>query len=197
MHEHVTNIRENIQLAEKNSYNMLIGPNTSALFAREFDDSRAMTARHKIFSRSDLLLDSTNWRNKYIMQLTTSIDCDSSDDLVRVRSVKMLQQEIEWANHLAQRCCVIVRLPHGPSVNLARHLVACGSEHTGCVLMHVPWTNTHNERSQYRAGTKGSTVVDDDESDPWLRWDKFRRQCDFSKRIKVHNVVQQFAAMSF
>lgn len=182
LHEHVTNLRDIIKMAEKASCNMVIGPVTHPQFWREFNESRPMVDYHKIFTRSDLILSADHWMLKYIMLLSPSIDCDSSDAVVRAQSEKMLYQELAWSMHLSQHGCFVLRLRSGASVNLARNLNGI-LEHLGCVLIQVPWTNIQNERNEFR-GKKSGKVVDE-EWDPWHDWNQFRRYCDFNKRVKV------------
>lgn len=189
LHEHVTNLREAIKIAEKASYNMVIGPVTHPQFYREFQESRPMVNHHKIFTRSDLLLSADDWMMKYIMHLSPSIDCDSSDAVVRANSEKILHQELAWSKHLAQNGCFVVRLRHGAqSVNLARNLNG-RLEQLGCLLVQLPWTNIRNERNQFRA-KKSRAVVDDEEWDPWCDWNRFRLHCDFNKRVKVISQIK-------
>lgn len=181
LHEHVTNLRDTIDVAEKASFNMIIGPVTHPQFRREFNEARPMVDQHNIFTRSDLILSADNWMLKYIMLLSPSIDCDSSDAVVRAQSEKLLHQELAWSMHLVQNGCFVVRLRRGDSANLARNLNGM-LDQLGCILIHVPWTNIRSERNEYR---KKNGSIADNEWDPWHDWNKFRRYCDFNKRVKV------------
>lgn len=189
LQEHITNLPDTIKMAEQASCNMVIGPVTHPQYWREFSEFRSMVDQHKIFTRSDLILSADNWMLKYIMILSPSIDCDSSDEIVRAHSVKMLHQELSWSMHLVQNGCFVVRLRRGNSVNLARNLNGM-LERLGCILIHIPWTNIRKERNEYRAKKSGRMA--DDEWDPWYDWHQFRQYCDFNKRVKVNFAQTRF-----
>lgn len=105
---------------KKSGYDKVVTSIVNPLRPREFTD-KAIKVRHQQFTRSDLILTSNEWYSRFIFKITESIDCDSQDDSVRIRSEQTLAQELSLAEHY-NTGNILVKLKSGNNVNLARLL---------------------------------------------------------------------------
>lgn len=117
--EHVSNLPEVIKFAEYNSIDMIITPIVNPLFHREFEVA-TLSERHIKFTRPDLILEPNIWASKIICKLSDTADCDSDNYDVRMHAEKTIQQEINFAQHLACHGTMLMRLHGLNTVNLAR-----------------------------------------------------------------------------
>ncbi|XP_055595784.1 protein arginine N-methyltransferase 5 [Uranotaenia lowii] len=166
-----------IETAAKAGYHSITTPIVHRKFQREFIDEPLKTL-HSRFTRSDLLLTSSQWLNRVICQLSTDTDCDSELDEVRKRGEATIRQELSFAEHLVQNGVVLLPLRNGNCANLAR-LVTYGLK--GTLLVGIPMVNPKSVQSTWR------NDVDDDLplEDTWTWWNNFRSYADFNSHVKV------------
>lgn len=117
--EHASNLPDLLRFIENNFLDTVVTPIVNPLFYREFADAN-IKERHRLFTRSDLILEPTMWSSKIICKLSDNIDCDSENAAVRAHGEAAMKQEISFAQHLAQQGCMLVKLKNGNTVNLAR-----------------------------------------------------------------------------
>lgn len=156
-------------------------------FQREFENE-PMATKHLAFSRSDLLLPSDDWRKNIITILDEHIDCDSPIESVRLRSEKVLNQELGFADHLSQYGHTLIKLKGQKTVNFARII---SRNLKGVLLCEVPMTDPRMLKQNYRPLTPNEELQVFD--DTWHWWNKFRCVADYHPNIKVilNSIISQ------
>ncbi|KXJ79026.1 hypothetical protein RP20_CCG002711 [Aedes albopictus] len=166
-----------IEHAAKSNYNSITIPLAHRRFDREFVVEPLKTS-HQRFTRSDLLLSSTQWLNRVICRLSCSVDCDSEDDDVRKQAEATIRQEISYAEHVVQSGYILLRLKNGDCTNLAR-VSTVGLK--GVLLVEVPMVNPKASQAVWRSDADYDCLGDD----PWNWWNNFRSYADFDTHVKV------------
>lgn len=59
------------------------------------------------FAGSDLVLSPAQWSSHVVGKISTWLDLDSPDELVRADSEATLKQELSWASHLSLQACLL------------------------------------------------------------------------------------------
>lgn len=200
----VSDLSETMKFLEENGCDLVAAPIVHPMFRRQFsvtsDDDDSIQTKHMAFSRSDLLLQSTEWMYKFVSKITDTIDCDSENITLRKHSEQTLMQELSFADHLIQHGFVMIRLKGVNTMNLSRIV---SKNIKGSVLMEVPMQNPKKFAKLHVAAnaitdnddTIRSSMTNDDEDDdnyhepadenPWTWWNKFRLQTDFHNKIMV------------
>lgn len=166
-----------IEHAAKSNYNSITIPLAHRRFEREFVKEPLKTG-HNRFTRSDLLLSSTQWLNRVICRLSCGVDCDSEDDNVRKQGESTLRQELSYAEHLVQNGYILLRLKSGNCANLAR-VTTVGLK--GVLLVEVPMVNPKVAQANWRSDADYECGADD----TWNWWNNFRSYADFDTHVKV------------
>lgn len=166
-----------IEFAAKANYQSITVPIAHRKFEREFVKEPLKT-RHNKFTRSDLLLSSSQWLNRVICRLSSNVDCDSEDDNVRKQGESTLRQEISYAEHLVQSGYIMMRLKNGNCANLAR-VVSYGLK--GIFLVEVPLVNPKITQQVWRSDVDEESQPDD----TWNWWNNFRSYADYDSHVKV------------
>lgn len=196
---HVSDLSETMKFLEENACDLVAAPIVHPMFRRQFtvtnDGDDSILTKHMAFSRSDLLLESSEWMYKFVSKITDTIDCDSDNIILRKHSEQTLMQELSLADHLVQHGFVMIRLKGINTMNLARIV---SKNIKGSVLMEVPMQNPNKSAKLHLAAdvvTDNNDVVavinDDGEyheptdENPWTWWNRFRLQTDFHNKIMV------------
>ncbi|XP_055638764.1 protein arginine N-methyltransferase 5 [Toxorhynchites rutilus septentrionalis] len=166
-----------IEQAAKSSYHSITTPIVHRRFQREFVDE-PLKAKHNCFTRSDLLLSSSQWLNRVICKLSSNVDCDSLDENVRKQGEATIEQEKSFAEHLVQNGYMLVRLKNGNCANLAR-VLAFGLK--GVLLVEVPMSNPKITQATWRSDVDEKQPPED----TWKWWNNFRSYADFDSHIKI------------
>ncbi|KFB42955.1 AGAP009048-PA-like protein [Anopheles sinensis] len=173
-------LEKEIENATKLQCNSVTVPIVHLNFDREFVREPLRT-KHGQFTRSDLLLSSSEWVNKVICRIGENVDLDSPIDHIRKQAERTVLQEISFAEHLVQNGYLYTRLRGTNCANLAR-TVACGMTR-GWLLVEVPITNPKAAQNGWRRD-----ITDDDVQqveDPWHWWNTFRSYADYNQQVKV------------
>lgn len=129
------------------------------------------------FTRSDLLLTSSQWSGQVVGKVSPWIDCDSANAALARDSVAALQQELAWAAHLSLQAVVLPPPPQPlNAANYARALnAALGSLTSMALWLRIP-------AALPAASSSGSPRLADD---PWEWWNQLRFLCHHSPRLGV------------
>lgn len=93
----------------------------TSIVSPQYDCRNFENVPHNVkFTRPDLLLSPSRWERQIIAKLTESINCDSLDENFRKHSESILKQEIGYAQYLATKGRMLIKLRNGNTSNLAR-----------------------------------------------------------------------------
>ncbi|XP_058818609.1 protein arginine N-methyltransferase 5 [Topomyia yanbarensis] len=166
-----------IENAAKSNYHSITIPIVHRRFDREFVEE-PLKSSHNRFTRSDLLLTSSQWLNRVICRLSNNVDCDSKDENVRKHGEATMIQEISYAEHLVQSGYILLQLKNENCANLAR-IVSFGLK--GVLLVGLPMVNPKITHETWRNDLDGGTHA----NDPWSWWNNFRSYADYDSHVKV------------
>ncbi|XP_073010160.1 protein arginine N-methyltransferase 5 isoform X1 [Typha latifolia] len=133
---------------------------------------------------SDLILSPSQWSSHIVGKVSSWIDLDSEDELLRLDSEITLKQEIAWASHMSLQACL---LP--PPKN------SCCGNYARCVNQILQGTN--NMQLWLRIPLEKSEPMDDDSVnadynnlngkmfDSWESWNSFRLLCEHHTQLCV------------
>ncbi|XP_052867617.1 protein arginine N-methyltransferase 5 [Anopheles cruzii] len=169
-----------IERAAKANFNSITIPVVHWRFDREFEREPLRT-KHQQFTRSDLLLSSTQWLNKIICRIADPVALNSPIERVRKQAERTLSQEISFAQHLMQNGYMYTKLTSETSANFAR--IVSSVLANGTLLVEVPMVNPTVAQCCWRRDVDGEEppVADD----PWKWWNTFRSHADFNHQVKV------------
>lgn len=182
--DNVSNIQKAIEVGKKAHYDRVVSQLISPQLSQRCDN---IGSSNKLFTRSDLLLNPSDWRHDTILKVGECGDCDSSNTRVQKQSERNLKQEIEWAKHLDSIAHLIVRLNNDESVNLARQLLA-GFELCGSVLIETPIVDPTYFQQKYSQQQNQRIELSAACALVWKRWSKFQMALAFNDHFKVWNV---------
>ncbi|KAH9759957.1 protein arginine N-methyltransferase 1.5 [Citrus sinensis] len=107
------------------------------------------------FAGSDLVLSPSQWSSHVVGKISSWIDLDSEDEILRMDSETTLKQEISWASHLSLQACLLPSPKGASCANYAR-----------CV----------NQILQSLNNMQG---------DSWELWNSFRLLCEHHSQLSV------------
>ncbi|KAH9798420.1 protein arginine N-methyltransferase 1.5 [Citrus sinensis] len=107
------------------------------------------------FAGSDLVLSPSQWSSHVVGKISSWIDLDSEDEILRTDSETTLKQEISWASHLSLQACLLPSPKGASCANYAR-----------CV----------NQILQSLNNMQG---------DSWELWNSFRLLCEHHSQLSV------------
>ncbi|KVH91541.1 Protein arginine N-methyltransferase [Cynara cardunculus var. scolymus] len=111
------------------------------------------------FAGSDLVLSPSQWSSHVVGKISSWIDLDSEDDILRVDSEITLKQELAWASHLSLQACLLPT-PKGTS---------CGN-YARCVNQILQ--NLNNMQAV-------------ELTDSWELWNSFRVLCEHHSQLSI------------
>lgn len=177
--ENVTDVSKMLKLAEKGSYNRII----LSLCNRMFGERSFNRGEHKRFTRSDLLLTSSEWRNRAIFRTSDVIQCDSNNQDVRLQNETQLKQEIDFAKHLNYTANILVPLEMESNVNMANMLLKSIGDSN--IIAQLSIVDKECLRQYRKKKTIDATDSLNAATKVWKRWNEFRMIADFNIKFKV------------
>ncbi|EFA85493.1 protein arginine methyltransferase [Heterostelium album PN500] len=133
------------------------------------------------FTRSDLLLESSQWKSVIVAKLSPWLHVDSLDITIRKTSIDAMKQEISWAAHLAVPALMIPTPTKSISPFYAQIINQTLSSLTNMRLwMRIPLTTP--ELSLDRSESVADETNNDNSSvapvNTWCIWNDFRTLCN-------------------
>ncbi|XP_053677730.1 protein arginine N-methyltransferase 5 [Anopheles nili] len=138
-----------------------------------------LRSKHSQFTRSDLLLSSSQWLNKVICRIGNNVHLDSPIDHIRRQAERTVRQELSFAEHLVQQGYLYTKLTGSNCANLAR-TVACNMS-KGTLLIEVPMSNPKLTQNGWRRDVEEEQTVEN----PWNWWNTFRMHADYNPAVKI------------
>ncbi|XP_013110933.2 protein arginine N-methyltransferase 5 [Stomoxys calcitrans] len=176
------NLPRFIEKAQQNNFSVVAAPLNLKELPLEFE-CEPLNEKHTQNTYSDLLLTADQWNTRVISILSESIDCDSSDEVVRKNSEEVLKRDISWAEHLQYGGYTMMRLKGPNNLNLARVLT---NKIKGILLIHVPLYNSAVAQSSWRRDVSEEEILAKSESDDsWHWWNRFRWAADFNPKLRL------------
>jgi protein arginine N-methyltransferase 5 len=126
---------------------------------------------------SDLVLSPSQWSSHVVGKISSWIDLDSEDEVLRMDSETTLKQEIAWATHLSLQACLLPT-PKGKScANYAR----CVNQILQGLTTLQLWLRVPLVKSE------GDSMDDTSEglNDSWELWNSFRLLCEHDSKLSV------------
>nr|CAG4641509.1 EOG090X028A [Eurycercus lamellatus] len=157
---------------------------TESKHKREFNCDSQLP-RLTAFTRADVILNSSDWSNLIVGKISSYVDLDHEDKIVRLQAEKTLEQELSFAGHLALPA---VMMPlRKKSTNLARvlHNKVLNSPLNQAryhVWLHLPMVSAESEAEQWQRESISGT---DNDGDTWHWWNNFRCTANFEKKLSL------------
>ncbi|XP_062117161.1 protein arginine N-methyltransferase 1.5 [Humulus lupulus] len=129
------------------------------------------------FAGSDLVLSPSQWSSHVVGKVSSWIDLDSEDEILRLDSETTLKQEIAWASHLSLQACLLPA-PKGKScANYAR----CANQilqslNNMQLWLRIPLVKTDDDSTD----SNSEQLIDS-----WEIWNSFRLLCEHHSRLSV------------
>jgi protein arginine N-methyltransferase 5 len=159
-------IQSALQVATVAGYDFLVLPIVHPRFRHSFE---LQSTRPYSFTRSDLLLTSSEWTSLVVGVISRHLSLDSSVMSVRRDAEEALQKELNFAAHLGLPA-VVVNLNGPNNANLSRMIYSYLLKNSNCqVSVRVPMNPPK--------------VLGLDE--PWHWWDTFRGNANTEKRLNL------------
>lgn len=131
-------------------------------------------------SGSDLVLGPAQWSSHVVGKISSWIDLDSDDELLRRDSEISLKQELAWASHLSLQACLLPT-PKGLScANYARCVnQILQSSNNMQLWLRLP-LRKHEDDDPIDDYSLGGDPIDS-----WETWNSFRLLCEHSSQLSV------------
>lgn len=143
------------------------------------------------FAGSDLVLSPAQWSSHIVGKISSWIDLDSSNELIRLDSETTLKQELGWATHLSLQACL---LPTPTPLNFGNYARCVNQSLQGLsnmqLWLRIPLVSpelqeaegTSNEDAVFvrRDGVTRKPI-----SDSWEWWNMFLMLCEHHSHLSV------------
>lgn len=139
------------------------------------------------FAGSDLVLTPTQWSSHVVGKISSWIDLDSEDDVLREDSEIALKQELAWASHLSLQACLLPT-PKGKSCgNYARCVNQILQNLNNMQLwLRIPLAKSDDD-DPMTTSSDGMVV---EVTDSWELWNSFRLLCEHHSQLSVALDIQ-------
>ncbi|XP_020245185.1 protein arginine N-methyltransferase 5 isoform X2 [Asparagus officinalis] len=137
------------------------------------------------FASSDLILSPSQWSSHVVGKISSWIDLDSDDEILRRDSEVALKQEISWASHLSLQACLLPPPPRGGACgNYARCVnQLLQGTHSMQLWLRVPLTKS--ELMDEESTGANSNPLSKEVHDSWEWWNSFRLLCEHHSQLFV------------
>lgn len=126
---------------------------------------------------SDLILNPSQWSSHVVGKISSWIDLDSEDEILRLDSETTLKQEIAWASHLSLQACLLPTPRRASCANYARCINQILQGLTNMQLwLRIPL---------FKAEDDSMGTSTDDMTDAWDLWNSFRLLCEHHSQLSI------------
>ncbi|KAL5699779.1 type II protein arginine methyltransferase [Ranunculus cassubicifolius] len=133
------------------------------------------------FAGSDLVVSPSQWSSHVVGKISSWIDLDSEDELLRQDSEIAFKQQIAWASHLSVQACLLPP-PRGTSCgNYARcvNQILQGLNNMQ-LWLRVPLEKSDNDTMDENPDQANGGCVD-----TWQWWNSFRLLCEHHSQLSI------------
>ncbi|XP_076069556.1 protein arginine N-methyltransferase 5 [Oratosquilla oratoria] len=177
----VPELNDVLQESGKSGYDFISVPLVHPRFKREHISGKAKN-RFGAFTRSDLLLSSSEWNSLIVGRVSNPADVESPVQHIRRNMEESIIQELTFAAHLGLPA-IMISLKNDNCVNLARLVNNKVIQGVGYqVWVRVPMQAPLDEAAAFRSDIQKG---EDDCTDTWNWWNKFHSIANIEKKIGV------------
>lgn len=134
------------------------------------------------FAGSDLVLSPSQWSSHVVGKISSWLDLDSEDEMLRRDSEIALKQEIAWASHLSLQACL---LPAPKGVNCANY-ARCVNQILQNLSNMQLWLRIPLEKSDDDDdGNRSPNSMGEEHRDSWEMWNSFRTLGEHHSQLSV------------
>ncbi|KAL0679908.1 hypothetical protein Bca4012_007889 [Brassica carinata] len=128
-------------------------------------------------SGSDLVLAPSQWSSHVVGKVSSWIDLDSEDEVLRMDSEATLKQDIAWATHLSLQACL---LPTPKGTSCANYARCVNQILQGLGNLQL-WLRVPLVKSDGDSMDATTEVL----NDSWELWNSFRLLCEHDSKLSV------------
>ncbi|GAB2222938.1 hypothetical protein Droror1_Dr00017070 [Drosera rotundifolia] len=129
---------------------------------------------------SDLVLSPSDWSSRVVGKVSSWIDLDAGNEVLRRDSETTLKQEIAWASHLSVQACL---LPTPRGLSCANYARCVKQILDGSVNMKL-WLRIPLKKHEEDGGTD-DCPVGAEQIDSWDIWNSFRLLCEHHSQLSI------------
>lgn len=127
------------------------------------------------FAGSDLVLSPSQWSSHVVGKISSWIDLDSEDEILRMDSETTLKQEITWASHLSLQACLLPSPKGASCANYARCVNQILQSLNNMQLwLRIPLVKNDDDTMDFIPS-----------GDSWELWNSFRLLCEHHSQLSV------------
>ncbi|KAH9798407.1 protein arginine N-methyltransferase 1.5 [Citrus sinensis] len=127
------------------------------------------------FAGSDLVLSPSQWSSHVVGKISSWIDLDSEDEILRTDSETTLKQEISWASHLSLQACLLPSPKGASCANYARCVNQILQSLNNMQLwLRIPLVKNDDDTTDFIPS-----------GDSWELWNSFRLLCEHHSQLSV------------
>ncbi|KAL9442704.1 hypothetical protein AB3S75_016142 [Citrus x aurantiifolia] len=127
------------------------------------------------FAGSDLVLSPSQWSSHVVGKISSWIDLDSEDEILRMDSETNLKQEISWASHLSLQACLLPSPKGASCANYARCVNQILQSLNNMQLwLRIPLVKNDDDTMDFIPS-----------GDSWELWNSFRLLCEHHSQLSV------------
>ncbi|RZC92028.1 hypothetical protein C5167_027918 [Papaver somniferum] len=131
---------------------------------------------------SDLVLSPSQWSSHVVGKISSWIDLDSEDEVLRMDSEIALKQEIAWASHLSLQACLLPSPKSASCANYAR----CVNQILQSLNNMQLWLRIPLDKNDDDDAMNGnSDHSSDGDVDSWEWWNSFRLLCEHHSQLSI------------
>ncbi|XP_039018708.1 protein arginine N-methyltransferase 1.5-like isoform X1 [Hibiscus syriacus] len=158
-------------------FDFIVAPLTDPTYRPSLLEADSGSSHVPPFAGSDLVLSPSQWSSHVVGKISSWIDLDSEDEIVRMDSETALKQEIAWATHLSLQACLLP-FPKGAScANYARCVNQILQGLSNMQLwLRIPLLKTDDD---------SPNVDSDNLMDSWELWNLFQLICEHHSQLSV------------
>lgn len=144
------------------------------------------------FAGSDLVLCPAQWNSHVVGKVSSWIDLDSDDEVLRMDSETVLKQEIAWAAHLSLQACLLPTPQGSFCANYARcvNQILQGLNNMQ-LWLRIPLVSPEIEDSEHTPDSSDTFLKSDSvcrkrqNNDSWEWWNTFRLLCEHHSQLSI------------
>jgi protein arginine N-methyltransferase 5 len=133
------------------------------------------------FAGSDLVLSPSQWSSHVVGKISSWIDLDSEDEILRKDSEIVLKQEISWASHLSLQACLLPTPKGASCANYAR----CVNQILQNLNNMQLWLRIPLDKSEDDAMNGNSDHLSEGQVDSWETWNCYRLLCEHHSQLSI------------
>ncbi|PSR91898.1 Protein arginine N-methyltransferase [Actinidia chinensis var. chinensis] len=133
------------------------------------------------FAGSDLVLSPLQWSSHVVGKISSWIDLDSEDEILRKDSEIVLKQEIAWASHLSLQACL---LPTPKGVSCANY-ARCVNQILQNLNNMQLWLRIPLEKADDDSLNGNCDPLGKGQVDSWETWNCFRLLCEHHSQLSI------------